>query len=131
MILDWLAYHNEKMSIYGIRAVFDMKNIRLGHALQMTPTIIKRAVMSMESYPVRIQKLEFVNANRGVNVVLDVFRSFMTQKLKDRITVSRHVPDFNSNDHLPYELGGSEGTYKDLAQHWKKLLQKNYAWFSD
>lgn len=42
MVLDFLIDKNEEISIYGIRAIFDMKGVGLGHALQMTPTIIKR-----------------------------------------------------------------------------------------
>ena len=42
MVLDLLIDMYEEISIYGIRAIFDMKGVGLGHALQMTPTIIKR-----------------------------------------------------------------------------------------
>lgn len=131
MILDYLSMHDQTISVYGIRAIFDMNGIKLAHATQMTPKIIKHQVNAMECYPLRIQKMEFVNANRGINMILDIFRSFMTQKLRDRITVSRDIPKFNARDHLPVELGGTHGTYRDLAKHWKKVLQKNHQWFSE
>lgn len=130
MVLDYLTMLDQSISIYGIRAIFDMNGIKLAHALQMTPKIIRNAVNAMECYPLRIQKLEFVNANRGINVVLDIFRSFMTQKLRDRITVTRENPKFNANDNLPVELGGMTGSYRDLSKHWKKVLQNNHQWFN-
>lgn len=42
MILDLLLYLDETISIYGIVAIFDMKNVTLGHALQLPPSLVKR-----------------------------------------------------------------------------------------
>jgi len=131
MLLDYLTLHDQNLSVYGVRAIFDMNGIKLAHALQMTPHIIKNVVNAMECQPLRIQKLEFVNANRGINVILDIFRSFMSEKLRNRITVTRDIPKFNAHDHLPIELGGSTGSYRDLAKHWKKVLQNNHQWFNN
>lgn len=108
-----------------------MQGVALGHALQMTPVLIKRAVNSWESYPLRIQKLEFVNANLGINVVLDIFRSFMKQKMKERVSVKRGLPDFVASDKLPIELGGLVGSYASLAKHWKQVLEKNHQWYDE
>lgn len=102
-----------------------MSSVSLGHALQMTPKLIRRAVGLWEAYPFRIRKLEFVNAPFHVNVVLDIFRSFMSKKLKERVHVTRGLPEFNANDHLPGELGGNGESYKDLASHWHKVVVKN------
>lgn len=108
-----------------------MQGIALGHALQMTPMLIKRAVNSWDSYPLRIQKLEFVNANFGINVVLDIFRSFMSAKMKERVSVKRGKPDFRATDKLPKDLGGTVGSYSSLAQYWKQVLEKNHQWYDE
>lgn len=108
-----------------------MKGVTLGHALQMTPVIIKRAVNSWESYPLRIQKLEFVNANFGINVILDIFTSFMSVKMKERVSVNRGSPDFKASDKLPKDLSGTVSSYASLAQHWKQVLEKNHKWFQE
>lgn len=42
MILDVLVANDESIGVYGTRAIFDMKGISMGHAMQMTPSIIKR-----------------------------------------------------------------------------------------
>ncbi|KAG5683982.1 hypothetical protein PVAND_013237 [Polypedilum vanderplanki] len=131
MVLDWLIYNDELTSVYGTRAIFDMKNVQLGHALQMTPTIIMRAVQSMESYPTRIQQLYFVNAHKSINVILDIFKKFMSQKLKNRIIVSKNNPEFNANDHLPIDLGGTNRSYKELSIYWKNKLENNHLWFRE
>ncbi|CRK94917.1 CLUMA_CG008408, isoform A, partial [Clunio marinus] len=131
MILDYLVSIDESISVYGIRAIFDMQGIAFGHALQMTPMLIKRAVNSWDSYPLRIQKLEFINANLGINVVLDIFRSFMSAKMKERVSVTRGKPNYKASDNLPKELGGNVDSYSILASHWKQLLEKNYQWFQE
>lgn len=121
----------DRSSESGMKMFSDMQGISLGHALQMTPLIIKRAVDSWESYPLRIQKLEFVNANYGINVVLDIFRSFMSAKMKARVSAKRGKPDFKASDNLPVELGGNESSYAVLAEHWKRVLESNANWFVD
>lgn len=42
MILDLVLAMDETISVYGIAAVFDMRGVTLGHALQLPPATIKR-----------------------------------------------------------------------------------------
>lgn len=42
MILDYLLYHDETISVYGITALFDMSNLQFSHGLQLTPPLIKK-----------------------------------------------------------------------------------------
>lgn len=42
MVLDLALYLDESVSIFGAVAIVDMNSIGWGHALQMTPVIIKR-----------------------------------------------------------------------------------------
>lgn len=107
----------------------DLKGMTLNHAMQMTPLIIRRAVAAWEANPINMKKLEFVNAPFHVNIVLDVFRSFMTKKMKERIFVRRGLPEFNSSDFLPVELGGNGESYAQLAAHWQNVVVKNYDFF--
>jgi len=39
-----------------------------------------------DCYPVRTKSLDFVNAPPHVNVVLNIFRQFMTEKLRQRVS---------------------------------------------
>lgn len=130
MVLDLLLHLDETISIYGIVAVFDMKNVTLSHALQLPPSLIKRAVESWENYPCRPQLLEFVNAPIHVNVVLNVFRSFMSTKMKSRVKVSRRETHVSTLVNLPPELGGTGDSYHDLTVYWKKQAQENAFWFA-
>lgn len=46
-----------------------------------------------DCYPVRTKSLDFVNAPPYVNVVLNIFRRFMTEKLRQRVSIKcqQHV----------------------------------------
>lgn len=131
MILDLLLHLDETISVYGIVAVFDMKNVTLNHALQLPPSLVKRTVESWENYPCRPQLLEFVNAPIHVNIVLNVFRSFMSTKMKSRVKVSRRGTHVGTLVNLPPELGGTGDSYHDLTVYWKRKMQEHAFWFAE
>lgn len=133
MILDVATRDNKSVSLYGIVAVIDLKGVSLGHALQLTPSLIKRLVHSWQGcYPIRIVAVEFINAPFHVNMVLNIFRSFMSEKLKSRVdvhtgdmrTISSKVPP----SVLPFEYGGTEGSLENLKEYWKGVVEENQRW---
>ncbi|KFB36902.1 AGAP002065-PA-like protein [Anopheles sinensis] len=98
MILDLLMYLDETVSIHGVVAIFDMQGVTLGHALQLSPAMIKK--------------------------------SFMSAKMKERVTISRKGSQMENLITLPRELGGSGESYQQLAEHWKETVQANESFFA-
>jgi CRAL/TRIO domain len=49
MILDYLIQKDETISVFGVRAIFDMTGVSLGHAKQLPPRLIKRWVQAIRS----------------------------------------------------------------------------------
>uniref|UniRef100_A0AAG5CN64 CRAL-TRIO domain-containing protein n=1 Tax=Anopheles atroparvus TaxID=41427 RepID=A0AAG5CN64_ANOAO len=129
MILDLLMYLDETVSIHGVVAIFDMRGVTLGHALQLPPSMIKKAVESWENYPCKPKVLEFVNVPVHVNIVLNVFRSFMSPKMKERVTISRKGSKLDHLITLPRELGGAGESYQQLAEYWKETVHANESFF--
>lgn len=124
MVLDVATRDNETASIHGVTVIFDMDGVTLAHGLQMTPSIVRRLVHSWQScYPLRIQSINFVNAPTYVNVVLNVFRCFMSKKMRSRLHVhsariaggDTHFFDTIPENILPKEYGGSGESIKSLA----------------
>uniref|UniRef100_A0A1Y9HED9 CRAL-TRIO domain-containing protein n=1 Tax=Anopheles funestus TaxID=62324 RepID=A0A1Y9HED9_ANOFN len=130
MILDLLMYLDETVSIHGVVAIFDMQGVTLGHALQLTPSMIKKSVESWENYPCKPKLLEFVNVPVHVNIVLNVFRSFMSPKMRERVTISRKGSSLDRSVTLPLELGGNGKSYYELAEHWKQTVQDNVRFYT-
>uniref|UniRef100_A0A1B6MPV0 CRAL-TRIO domain-containing protein n=1 Tax=Graphocephala atropunctata TaxID=36148 RepID=A0A1B6MPV0_9HEMI len=135
MTLDLAIEQDESVSVYGVTAVFDLTGISLGHARILTPAMIKKAVHAWQDcYPVRTRSLDFINTPSYVNVVLNIFRAFMREKMKNRV----HVHGFNQQSlhevvppsMLPAEYGGTNGKLQDLIDHWKVKVTEGKQWFA-
>ncbi|KAE8749829.1 hypothetical protein FOCC_FOCC003297 [Frankliniella occidentalis] len=134
MLVDLLLETDEIISIYGVFAVIDLSGVSLGHALQLTPPVIKKAVHAWQDcYPVRTRSMDFINAPIYVNVVLNIFRKFMNDKLKRRVHV--HGKSLNSLHKvvspsiLPEEYGGTCGTLQELRDYWLEQAVSKRLWF--
>lgn len=73
--------------------------------------------------------MEFVNAPVHINFALDVFRSFMSPKMKSRLFVSRGPSKLEAV--LPSDLGGTGKSYKELAALWKQKVVDHANWFAE
>lgn len=133
MILDTALKDNEEAQIYGIVAIFDMTGVGIRHANALTPTIIKKAVRSWQNYYCRPKRLDFVNAPFYINVVLKIFKSFMSEKMRKRVEV--HFDGFESlhkivsKSVLPKEYGGEGESLADLGEYWRCKILENHEWF--
>lgn len=136
MILDLAVEENfDNATVYGVCAVFDMTNISLAHARQLPPHVIKKAVFAWQNYYCRPKQLEFINAPIYVNVVLKIFKSFMSEKLQGRVRVHFSGNDalhkVVSKEILPFEYGGNEGPVADLIEYWSKKIYERKDWFKN
>lgn len=135
MILDLAVKQYESATIYGVYAVFDMKNVTLGHARQLPPSLIQKAVFAWQNYHCRPQNLEFINAPIYVNVVLNVFKSFMSRKMKSRVHVHfygyENLHKVVSKDVLPEEYGGNNGKLQTFIDYWNKKVTENADWYKE
>ncbi|KAL7301807.1 hypothetical protein TKK_0005417 [Trichogramma kaykai] len=133
MILDLAMRDHVTSSLYGLIVIHDMKGVHFGHALQMTPGVIKRLVHTWQGYPNRLNSLDYVNAPTHVNVILSVFKRFMSKKLGERMHVhpgdGKSLLQKLSPDLLPKELGGSDSDYATLKSYWKQQVEENKQWF--
>lgn len=127
MILDLALEMDPEISRHGLAAIFDMKGVTLGHALQLTPTIIKRSVESWQIYPCKPKVLEFINVPAHVNITLNVFRMFMSPKMKSRIIVRKGTSEIKTK--LPVELGGQGESYITLTKYWKDNVERHAQFF--
>ena len=48
MVLDVLCRDEEAISVHGVVSVIDLSGVGIGHAMQMTPSIIRKAVNSWQ-----------------------------------------------------------------------------------
>lgn len=136
MALDLALRDHEPVTIHGITAILDLGGVTYEHVLQLPPSVIKNLVHAWQGcYPVRIHSLNFINAHRFVNTVLNIFRSFMNSKLKQRVHVHSRgklkLYETLPISILPTEYGGTCSTVKELSEYWKHLIEDNREWFAE
>ncbi|XP_074103887.1 retinol-binding protein pinta [Cotesia typhae] len=136
MLLDVAIKDNMTVSTIGAIVIFDMSNVTLGHGLQMTPRVVRRLVHSWQGcYPVKINSLNFINAPIYVNGILNIFKSFMSHKMRTKVNVySKTSQDFFSSipkQLLPAEYGGFAGNLQSHIKYWKYTVQKNKEWYTE
>lgn len=73
--------------------------------------------------------MEFINSPTRINVVLNTFRLFMSQKMKERLHVTRGLPS-TVHAKLPTNIGGDGASYKELAKYWKTKTEQHADWFA-
>lgn len=79
--------------------------------------------MWQSSYPIRMQSINIINAAEYVDIVLRIFKSFMIEKMKNRLHVYSQKATQNSFkdipvNTLPVEYGGTGGTLQELAGNY-------------
>lgn len=63
-----------------------------------------------------------------VRWALNIFRSFMSVKLKSRMFISSGTAEDPSM--LPSDLGGTGESYEELAKYWRKKIEDNADFFT-
>ncbi|XP_024880547.1 retinol-binding protein pinta-like, partial [Temnothorax curvispinosus] len=123
-------------SVYGCVMLIDVANPTLQHIFQLQPYILMNIVHSWQScYPMRFQKINIFNVPTFFNVVVNILKSFMTEKIKNRFHTYSHSLDdcFKdiSAEILPIEYDGTDGTIQELKDYWKKLIEENCGWLKN
>ncbi|XP_024873771.1 retinol-binding protein pinta-like [Temnothorax curvispinosus] len=121
-------------SVYGFASFIDMVNPTVRHILQLRPYILMNLIHAWQScYPIRIQKINIFNVPAFFNVIVEILKSFMTEKIKNRFNVYSHTTDCFKDipaEILPVEYGGTDGTIQELTEYWKKLIEENGGWLT-
>lgn len=88
MVIDLVCRDDEATSISGVVAIIDLKGAGLGHATSMTPSMIRKAVNSWQDVtPIRTKSMYFINTPYNVHLVLNIFKKFMKEKLRQRVCI--------------------------------------------
>ncbi|KAF7281274.1 hypothetical protein GWI33_004895 [Rhynchophorus ferrugineus] len=135
MILDVVCMEDQRAQIYGVIAIFDLSGLSFGHYRTITPSLMKNAVYAWQNYHIRPKNLEFVSSPIYINVAINLIKSFMTEKMKQRIKVhfggTEKAQDIVDKDILPVEFGGENETVEELGEYWLEKLLRYEQWFAE
>lgn len=113
----------------------DLKGAGMGHAMQMTPSMIRKAVNSWQDVnPIRVKGMHYINTPLNVHVVMNIFKTFMKEKLRRRLHLYRGdgkkiLSSLIPCDILPPEYGGCGPSVDTLLNEWKNRVISNRDWF--
>ncbi|XP_077266812.1 retinol-binding protein pinta-like [Temnothorax americanus] len=119
-------------SVYGCALLIDVANPTMRHIFQFRPYILMNIVHTWQScYPMRYQKIKIFNAPTFFDVIANILKSFMTEKINNRFQIYSHTLDCFEDipaEILPVEYGGTGDTMQELTEFWKKCIEENCSW---
>lgn len=83
MIIDILVNEDDNFLVGGLHAINDMKGSSLNN---VNPVLVKKFLKCFqEAYPLRPKGLIFVNAPSFFEMMYNLFKSFLSDKLRKRV----------------------------------------------
>ncbi|KAK8375034.1 hypothetical protein O3P69_017775 [Scylla paramamosain] len=87
LMMDLLLEEDEAVAITGVELVLDSGTMTWQHAAQLNPSLIKKsAIIMQDGYPMRPKGLNYINTPAAFDTVFNIFRSFMKEKMKKRVS---------------------------------------------
>ncbi|CAB3231193.1 unnamed protein product [Arctia plantaginis] len=134
MVTDILMLEDDNFTVSGEDVIVDMEGVGIAVLSQWTPALAKKAIYCFEkALPVRVKSNHILNTPSGFETAYSIFKSFLGEKLKQRIKV--HNKNYSSmyktipKSILPIEYGGSDGSVQELTDHWKAKVESYRDWF--
>ncbi|KAF2879412.1 hypothetical protein ILUMI_26761 [Ignelater luminosus] len=123
----------EEVPISGDIFIYDLENLKTVHILKYASPILKKAlVAAQEAYPQRLKQLHYVNTPPFTEKILNITKSFMKEKMRDRFIVHNSMDDllkYFPSDILPVEYAGTSGKFNNLVNDWVDCIVKRRKWF--
>lgn len=138
--------------VNGFINVLDLKDVTMGHFLQMTPSFAKKmTVFQEEAIPMRTKGTHFINTPAGFDKIFNMFKPMMSKKNQGRVSSDTltyfihniydifiwflppfqlyvHGNNFDSlyeqipRKYLPTEYGGENGSIEQLVKDWEQRI---------
>lgn len=91
MLQDIMMIEDDNYVIAGQTGIIDLAGVTMAHFMQFNPTFIKKVtMMSQEASPTRQKGFHFINTPFGFDSIFNIFKSFMNDKNKTRVSLMNH-----------------------------------------
>ncbi|KAL7647539.1 UNVERIFIED_CONTAM: hypothetical protein RMT77_001139 [Armadillidium vulgare] len=133
IILDLLIEEDVQHSVIGVTILIDFQGFTPNYVLQATPLILKKIfTVWQEAYPMRFKSTHYINTPSAFQAILNLVRTFMKEKLKQRLHVHgndiENLYDHISQSKLLKEYGGTKGNLKEIIEYWQKKANEKRNW---
>ncbi|XP_060807666.1 uncharacterized protein LOC106142999 [Amyelois transitella] len=137
LVMQQILYlEDDSFLVSGVINIVDMQGATVAHFLQMTPTMMKKMLVTgQDASPARLKSAHYLSTPPGFESVLCIGKRIMSEKFKSRLYVHNKGLDdlykFVPKEILPAEYGGSGGTIRDIIDYWVKKIKEYDEWFND
>ncbi|XP_026326255.1 alpha-tocopherol transfer protein-like [Hyposmocoma kahamanoa] len=127
---------NDNAIITGTQIILDLDGATIGHLMQMTPSVIKKMVVTtQDALPFREKGTHYLNTPAGFETFFNAFKALISKKNQSRLHVHNknyeEMYKYIPKDVLPAEYGGNGGTIKEIIDYWKKKVQEYSSWLEE
>ncbi|CAG9859310.1 unnamed protein product [Phyllotreta striolata] len=110
----------------GDIVILDAEHLKFNVMNKLTPTFLKQfATIVQKVQNNRMKALHFLSPPSYMDVIISMFKGFLSKKLQDRIFIHRKLEDLYEHvpkEMLPSDYGGKEKSLDELEELWKKKL---------
>ncbi|XP_026324459.1 retinol-binding protein pinta-like [Hyposmocoma kahamanoa] len=122
--------------VTGTQTILDLDGVTIGHFLQMTPSVIKKMVVTTQNaLPLRVKGNHYLNTPVGFETIFNAIKALLSEKNHNRLYVYNNnyeeMYKYVPKDVLPAEYGGNGGTTKEIIDYWKKKVEEYSSWLED
>ncbi|XP_067015371.2 retinol-binding protein pinta isoform X2 [Anabrus simplex] len=134
LLWDIMMLEDDVGMVKGYVGLADLKGATVAHAMQMTPSIMKKTMTCFyEAYPIRVKGWHYIH----VHPIFDKLFLFASQFVKEKIirrvhfhgdnmeSVYQHIP----KSVLPKDYGGDGPSVEELTAEWKKKIESYRDYF--
>ncbi|XP_055600160.1 alpha-tocopherol transfer protein-like [Uranotaenia lowii] len=131
MIGDLLFRDDDQLVICGEAAIIDLGNSSSGHFFNFNLSFLKKAaILNQQGCPLRQKGFHFINTPTGFNIVINLFKSLMTDKNREKTIISHgssleSLHKYFPKSILPEEYGGELGPVQQYVNEWEHRLIDN------
>ncbi|KAB0797738.1 hypothetical protein PPYR_08731 [Photinus pyralis] len=134
MIGDILLKEDDHAIIGGLNIVMICKDAQLQYLPELTPSFLKQQAEVVLNAPFRVAGLYFIDCHQIFAFAFEMTSFLLSKKIKDRAAIfseanSHEIHRIIPKDLFPEELGGSNGSLKELTVEWKKKVESYREWF--
>ncbi|XP_041971722.1 alpha-tocopherol transfer protein-like [Aricia agestis] len=135
LMLGDVRLKEEAEGVAGDVYVMDVAPLSPAHLTLLSLTTIKKYLICVQdAYPVKLKEIHVVNSNPVIDVVFNMVKPLVKEKIRNRIFfhcsvdgLTKYIP----KDILPEEFGGYGGSLQEMHNAWEEKLKTYTKWFKE
>lgn len=137
MNMDIAMCEDDHAVIAGYVSIVDLKGFTSYHSNQLSPSLIKRAIICyQEAYPLRPKQINVINVPPNIEQTVNFCITFVQDDIKSRVVVHKNgdmgsLHKIVNPEILPTDYGGCDRTLEEYARDWKQKVEQYRNWFNE